>query len=131
MKKISGRQIADIGLFLLSLFGVFHLALTLLRSEVPDAVTTYWALFAILSFDRLVFKKITNILFWKTFFVAGIIVLAVQDVSLISGLVEIQRVYGYEAWSDTWPFMLLGFALLNTITILFIHKSYKFISKGI
>jgi len=131
MKKISGQQVVDIGLFLLSLFGVFNLASTLIRSEAPDTLAIYWALFAILALDRLVFKKIRNLIFWKIVFVGGIIILAVQDFSLISGLVEIQRVYGYGAWSETWPFMLLSFALLNIITFLFIHRSYKFISKRI
>ncbi|NOY35790.1 MAG: hypothetical protein GXP44_02635 [bacterium] len=85
----------------------------------------YWSLFAILSIDRLFFKKITSLLLWKIVFVAGIIILIIKDASLIPLLMEIQQ-KGADIWKN------LGFSLLiNTITLLFIYRSYKFISKGV
>jgi len=86
----------------------------------------YWSLFAVLSVDRLFFKKITNLLLWKIVFVAGFIVLIIKDVSLVSLLMEIQQKGAYGMWNS------LGFLLLiNIITFLFIYRSYKFISKGV
>ena len=74
MKKINKQNVFDLGLLFLSLLGWVNVIYFFIDDNTPELSIFYWAFFSILLIDRLIFKKINNILFWKGIFVFGVVV---------------------------------------------------------
>ena len=126
MKKINSQLFEDFMLWLLSFIGVFYFMDSIINLNVPGIMISYWAFFAILLTDRLFFKNIVNLFFWKAIFIIGIVLLIVKDVVSALLLLEIYQKNIYGIWDG-----VLMFLFLNIITLLFIYRSYKFILKKI
>lgn len=132
MKHERKINILDIELFLLSIFGVYHVFSALIHSlregewYTPGIIMIYWALFTILLADRLTYKKITNVFLWKTVFIGGICIIIIKNISLYPILSSISSTDPKDIFLSIWPLLAV-----NAATILFIHRSYRYISKGI
>ncbi len=91
----------------------------------PGPFAIYWTLLAILLIDRLTVKKINNIVFWKTIFVTGILVLIIKDLKLFSIFFN-ARFINIKDMLITLMYLLIP----NIITGLCIGRSYQMIKKG-
>lgn len=84
--------IIDIGLFLLSLFGLFNVVILPIinyftKGEInlsSNFLLIYWAMFSFILIDFYFFKKIKNRIFWKIFFCFGIFATMQKNISLIA-----------------------------------------------
>lgn len=133
MKKINGQIGLDLGLLLLSLLGwvnIFHF-FTEYNPQTPELSTFYWSFFSILLIDRLIFKKINNILFWKGVFVSGVIIFVIENIRLFPQLLALKQVVYSNNIFLYFVFSITGFLIFEAIMVMFIYRSYKFISKGI
>ncbi|OGD68322.1 hypothetical protein A2996_02590 [Candidatus Campbellbacteria bacterium RIFCSPLOWO2_01_FULL_34_15] len=133
MKKINGQIGFDLGLLLLSLLGwvnVFHF-LTEYNPPTPELSTFYWSFFSILLIDRIISKKINNILFWKGVFVSGLIIFIIDNIRLFPQLLALKQIVYSDNIFLYFAFSITGFLIFEAIMLMFIYRSYKFISKGI
>ncbi len=126
MKKIFNQSIEDFMLWLLSFIGVFNLIDSVVNLNFPSVIIIYWSFFAVLIADRLFFKKITSLLFWKFIFIIGVVLFIIKNISSILLLMEIYQKNTYDIWSGVLMLMLL-----NVTILLFIYRSFKFITKGV
>jgi len=134
MKKINKQFGFDFGLLFLTLLGWVNLFyfFTSYNSQTLELSAFYWSFFSILLIDRLFFKRINNILFWKAVFVTGIVIFVIDNITRVIPqlLVFMQAVYS----NNVMLYFVLGssfFLLFEVITLLLIYRSYKFISKGV
>lgn len=130
MKGEKKINILDIELFLLSIFGIYHVFVAFInfmregKWQAPGIIMIYWALFVILLADRMTYKKITNIFFWKTVFVGGICIVIIKNIMLYPILSSLSYTNPKDILLNTWPLLAVDAA-----TILFIYRSYHYISK--
>lgn len=132
MKDKKQINILDIELFLLSIFGIYHVWIAFInlllqgKWHTPGIIMVYWTLFMILLTDRMTYRKITNLFFWKAIFVGGICIVIIKNISLYPILSSIPYTNLKDIFFNTWPLLAV-----NAATILFIYRSYYYISKGV
>ena len=131
MKDEKKINILDIELFLLSFFGTYHVFAAFINSlregkwDAPGIIMVYWALFTILLADRMTYKKISNVFFWKMVFIGGICILIIKSIMLYPILLSLSRTNTADIFLSIWLFLMIGGAM-----ILFIYRSCHYISKG-
>lgn len=123
MKNITGLEIADISLFLLSLFGLFNVIFSpvinyAVRGEIilmPNFIMLYWAMFSILLIDIYFFKKIKSKIFWKIFLGFGVIAMIQKNISVIPILKTIEYINVPDYFKKIWPLLAIDFTTLTFI----------------
>ncbi|MFH1564573.1 MAG: hypothetical protein ABIC82_01860 [bacterium] len=130
MKNTKGLIIADIELFLLSLFGLFNVVFFPIinysaRGKInllPNFLMLYWAMFSFLLVDFYFFKKVKSKIFWKIFFWFGVAAAIQKNISVIPILKTIEYVNILDYLKQIWPLLAIDFA-----TLTFICRNYIFI----
>ena len=133
MIKINKQTGFDFGLLFVSLLGwvnIFHFFMEY-NSPTPELSTFYWSFFSILLVDRLIFKKINNILLWEGVFVSGVIIFIIDNIRLFLQLLALKQVVYSGNIFLYFVFSIASFLIFEAIMSVFIYRSYKFISKGI
>lgn len=117
----------DLTLLIASLYALYSttdIFVTELRQNAvsfPNIMTSYWLVMAVPILLSLSNKHVVQKKFWRILFVAGILVLIVQNISMLPIWFSL---FGTSTVSDMIIASLL-FASFNILTFSFIYKTYS------
>ena len=104
--------------FTVAIFDVMLTDKTLLHLKSVSLAGIYFAISSVYLFYAVFLKTIKNILFWKWFFYAGILILAYGDLAVV---------YTHVMSLEKEP--IVGKILVNIVFMLFLYANYQYVFK--